>query len=602
MTTNEFIFSQHHKTKTLRNPLALLFIPALLLAVSSISWAKIDAHQPYEPQNPMPAGQDKQWEKVPHRLQGTFGSIDAHYLRNQPPQIETVNSWSPVAWRQQRIYAQIVLFSPDNIQQVRFSHTPLQTENGKIIPQSAIKVNFLRYTLSDDGAQGCGKTEGNKTVLLVPDIIDTAKQLDIPARSVRPIWVTIDVPAKTKPGLYKGQITISAKAQNKISFEIHLEVLPLLLPEPAKWKFYLDLWQNPWSVARYHNVEPWSKQHWLLLDPLIRMLAQAGQKCITTTILHAAWGGQTYDPYGSMVEWIRKPDGSWSFDYEIFDRYVKFCRDRGINKVINCYSLAPWGSNIRYLDQATGDYVTVKAEPGSETFEKLWKPFLVDFVKHLKRKGWLGKTAIAMDERPEETMQKVISLVKETSPKLMLALAGGYHAKLDADIQDLCIYVNGHNEDTFRAVQTRTQNKRITTFYVCCSNDKPNNFTYSPPAESAWVGWYAAAKGFDGFLRWAYNSWVKDPLFDTRHTTFQAGDCFMVYPGPRSAVRFERLRDGIQDYEKIQILKKKLKADDLEKLNAILAEFTYPQPQPCAQVVNKAKKDLLQLSRKASVK
>jgi hypothetical protein len=602
MTKNVFGFSRHGKTKSLQSRLALLSVPALLLAVSSMGWAKINAHQPYEPQNPMGASHDEQWEKVPHRLQGTFGGIDAHYPRNQPPQIETVRAWSPVAWRGQRTCAQIVLFSSDEMQQVRFSHTALQAEIGNVIPESAIKVNFLRYTLSDDGSQGCGKTEENKTLLLVPDIIDTAGQLELPAQSVRPLWVAIDVPAEAKSGLYKGQITISAKAQNKINFDIQLEVLPLLLPKPAQWQFYLDLWQNPWSVARYHDVEPWSKQHWLLLDPLVRMLAQAGQKCITTTIVHAAWGGQTYDTYGSMVEWIRKPDASWSFDYEIFDLYIEFCQARGINKVINCYSLAPWGSNIRYLDQATGDYVTVKAEPGSEMFKKLWMPFLIDFVKHLKRKGWLGKTAIAMDERPDETMQKVISLIKETSPKLMIALAGEYHAKLDADIQDLCIYVNGHNENTFKAVQSRSLNKRVTTFYVCCSNDKPNNFTYSPPAESAWIGWYAAAKGFDGFLRWAYNSWSRNPLYDTRHTTFQAGDCFMVYPGARSAVKFERLREGIQDYEKIQILKKKLKAADLEKLNAILSEFTYPQPQSCAQVVNKAKQDLLQLSRKASAK
>ena len=34
-----------------------------------------------------------------------------------------------------------------------------------------------------------------------------------------------------------------------------------------------------------------------------------------------------------------------------------------------------------------------------------------------------------------------------------------------------------------------------------------------------------------------------------------SGDCFLVYPGNRSSIRFERLRDGIENYEKINLLR-----------------------------------------------
>ena len=34
-----------------------------------------------------------------------------------------------------------------------------------------------------------------------------------------------------------------------------------------------------------------------------------------------------------------------------------------------------------------------------------------------------------------------------------------------------------------------------------------------------------------------------------------SGDCFLVYPGNRTSIRFERLRDGIEEYEKINILR-----------------------------------------------
>ena len=64
--------------------------------------------------------------------------------------------------------------------------------------------------------------------------------------------------------------------------------------------------------------------------------------------------------------------------------------------------------------------------------------------------------------------------------------------------------------------------------------------------------------GFDGFLRWAYNSWPENPMIDSRYIKWPAGDTYFIYPGPLSSVRFERLREGIQDYEKIRILREEL--------------------------------------------
>jgi len=42
---------------------------------------------------------------------------------------------------------------------------------------------------------------------------------------------------------------------------------------------------------------------------------------------------------------------------------------------------------------------------------------------------------------------------------------------------------------------------------------------------------------------------------DARHTLWPAGDCFLVYPGGDSSIRFEKLREGIVDYEKIRLLR-----------------------------------------------
>ena len=69
------------------------------------------------------------------------------------------------------------------------------------------------------------------------------------------------------------------------------------------------------------------------------------------------------------------------------------------------------------------------------------------------------------------------------------------------------------------------------------------------------MSWYSAAHGYNGFLRWAYDSWPADPMRDARYGSWPAGDCFMVYPGGNSCIRFEKLREGIADYEKIRIVR-----------------------------------------------
>ena len=558
-----------------------------LFAEGGFAAVRTWANAPYEPPG---TSLKADWEQVPAGLHGAFGSTDRRYERHDVPDSSDSTTWSGAAWRRERVSAQIVLWTAAGAEQVRITTGPLRGKDASHIPASSLRARFVRYILAD------GK--------LIPDVLDTIERLDIPARTTRPIWLSIDVPDKTKPGLYHGKIDVASKTDASLTFNINLEVLPMTLPLPSEWSFHLDLWQNPWAVARYHRVKPWSKEHWQLLEPHLRTLAEAGQKCLTTTIVYRPWGRQTYDPHGTMVRWIRKTEGTWLYDYRIFDEYVKFGTNCGITTQINCCSMVPWTNSFRYFDQATGNYKFIKAQPGTIDYEKHWRPFLKDFVKHLKQKGWLEKTTMAMDERPLDTMQKVIAFVKENAPELKLSLAVNYQPKAGIDIYDLSAAIGHPLEPTF--IRHRIEQSRPTTFYVCCGPARPNTFPCSPPAESTWMGWYASGRGYSGFLRWAYDSWVAEPLYDTSHVTWTAGDCFLVYPGRRSSIRFERLREGIADYEKIRILRRRLQMDKnprakaaLKRLDSVLARFTLKsaQKQPCADVVNHGKELLVELSR-----
>lgn len=103
----------------------------------------------------------------------------------------------------------------------------------------------------------------------------------------------------------------------------------------------------------------------------------------------------------------------------------------------------------------------------------------------------------------------------------------------------------------------------------------------------------------DGYLRWAYNSWVEQPLQDSRFRTWAAGDTYLVYPGCRSSIRFERLIEGIQQCEKIFILKEEYKkagkVQAIRKLDKQLEMFDIEQLKQGAspeEMIEKMKKTL----------
>ncbi|MDP9230499.1 MAG: DUF4091 domain-containing protein, partial [Bacteroidota bacterium] len=130
------------------------------------------------------------------------------------------------------------------------------------------------------------------------------------------------------------------------------------------------------------------------------------------------------------------------------------------------------------------------------------------------------------------------------------------HTELDGLLDDYSSVFG--KEPNVNEVNKRSSDHRTSTFYICCTPAQPNTFVFSPPIEGRWLGWYTFAHNYDGFLRWAYDAWPQDPVRDARFGSWAAGDCYLVYPGGNSCIRFEKLREGIVDFEKIRIIKEKV--------------------------------------------
>lgn len=543
------------------------------------------------PEARLPFEQDPAWGAVKAVGFG-WGSLDFRYDRHRVPLANTRGVPIQFAWRGERVSFQAVAWTPQELHDAKVTVSDLK--NGKnTIAASNIKIGFERYVIGDcygDGndkgyfseAMG-GMDSSKRDSVLVPEAIVGPEMAAVEARTTRPVWLTVWVPQDAAPGKYTGKVAFSCKELAKpLEISYTVQVNKRVLPKPSQWQFHLDLWQNPWAIARYFGLQPWSEEHMEAMRPFMVQLAEAGEKVVTATLMYDCWGPQTLDLFEAMVQVSRNIDGSFDYNYDIFDRWVEFMASCGITEQINCFTIAPWRMRFRYWDRATDSHQVIPFEYGDEAYRAVWIPLLKDFARHLRVRGWFDKTRLAVDERDLAVMQKVIAIAREADPDYKFALAGNYHPEIEGDLADYSLDLFGDgtylkDADGPAISDRRAAEGKFTTFYICCGEGHPNTFTISPLAESEALGWYALCNHYNGMLRWAYNSWNKEPLYDGRWYNLTSGDNFMIYPQGWSSMRWERFVQGIQDYEKVLMLRQEYagKPAKLKKLEEAISQFTH---------------------------
>ncbi len=359
----------------------------------------------------------------------------------------------------------------------------------------------------------------------------------------RPDVIEVSVPSSTKAGVYT-------------CGELRVKVLDRFLPPAKEWKYFLDLWQHPWAVARIHDVKPFSRGHYKAMKKSWEVLATAGQKTLTVTLVDEPWNHQCFDAYHSMIGRVKKADGTWEFDYSIFDEYVEFGRACGIGPDIACYTMCPWNYVCRYENEK-GEVQAVTCNPGTKEFEDFWGDFLVDFAAHLKAKGWFEDTYIAMDERTPEDVKNIATFIQKKVPGMKIAMAGNRKPSdfVGITIDNYSQLLDYVTPEFMKEVKERQAKGYKTTYYVCCIPYFPNTFLSSGDGEAFWMGAFPGVIGLDGMLRWAWNSWPKNPKEDASYDFWASGDTFLVYPDGEPSWRFLELRSGIIAAEKLRILK-----------------------------------------------
>jgi hypothetical protein len=332
------------------------------------------------------------------------------------------------------------------------------------IPASVVRVRFGMPWGDDDG------TRERFPVVVTPlGALADAPPAEIPVQPVAPgwaclqlprevkpvfgavtsVWVTIDVPSGAKPGVYEGRVTLEAMGEKPVDVPVRLEVVDWLLPDPDDYMTWVELTQSPDTLAREYGVEPWSDRHFALIARSMQFLRRIGSRVLYVPLIcHANVGNEQ-----SMVRWIRKPDGTYAYDFTIMERYLDTAEKcMGRPKVVCLWvwdkflyptpedstiregdrpggyaapatdsqkRYANLGPQVTFLDPATGKTENRFLPPLSDPASMgLWKPLLGEVVRRMEKRGLGGAVMIgtASDVVPRK---ETIDFFKEAAPGLL---------------------------------------------------------------------------------------------------------------------------------------------------------------------------------------
>jgi len=410
------------------------------------------------------------------------------------------------------------------------------------------------------------------------------------------IWLSLFVPGEVAPGVYEG--TIAFYVQHRFGDEerlgeatLRVTVARTKLPDPADFRFHLDLWQHPTSIARAHRVPLWSDHHLRLIDAYYRPLGALGQKMITVVASDVPWSGQRgFEEMDypscvwehSVVHARKTPSGRIRCDFRDFDRYIRTAAKAGVGPELEVIGLlgvwddafghpiADYADNVRvrYFDEAAGVHRTMTELSDYGTYVK-------QLAAHLAKRGLLDRTYICSDEPADQArFAKSLAFLRDMDGRLKYRVAANHREFMETffdEVGDWIAYIEGAVADDILdarvAERVREAGGRF-FWYICCGPDYPNNFLRSPLIESRLIGWLTHYFNFDGFLRWDYCCFPSDP-WNRPGWRFAAGDMAFVYPGihggPVLTHRYEALRAGIQDYELLKLAERRGKKDVVKK-------------------------------------
>lgn len=441
--------------------------------------------------------------------------------------------------------AQVVIeapWRPVTIQAIQFSE--LLGPGGASIPASALKwerVDYIETTVQPPyfAERGLGS---------YPDPLMPAGAFTVEKLSRVPVWITLKTPKDCPAGAYAGKLTILPEGLKPTTLPLKLNVWDFALSDQTHLKTLT--WLGGGVIRAFYGNQ-WTPSGEQKQRDVVRAYEDF--------LLEHRLG-----PGGEVAAHLNKTrDG---YDFKGIDATL----ERLIGKGMNCFIM--------------GSAPNLRREKKTEYSPE----FIADFTEktkaycdHLRQKGWADKAYVYVyDEAPKSAwpeVKKIDRAIKAAAPEARILQClnepeGVKDLTGYADVFD--VYVTQYHKAGVAASQQ--QGAEVWLALCCYPMDHPNFFIEYPLLDVRATFWICWKYKVNGFEYWSPNAWGpnwqkkgdKWPKVPWVANTFGRynGDGYLVYPGengqPLSSIRFEALRNSLEDYEYLWTLQDLLSKPD----------------------------------------
>lgn len=389
-----------------------------------------------------------------------------------------------------------------------------------------------------------------------------------------PVWVTVYVSPKTPAGEYKGTIDVIAEGMGKVVVPVSVRVWSFTLPSVSRLRtaYGNGMWA-PWLYQGATTTEQRRKLVELYnLDFFKHRVSP-------------------YAPYVGFGPGVSAENGTVKCDFTDFDVAIqKFF------PYVNSFVLPRFGKSddVGFGKDAEGERMKID--------------YMRQVAEHLADKGVLSKGFDYITDEPEpkdyDSIVEAAKNVRMADQRIKILLTKKVEDKLIGSVDIWVPIVAEYDEQ--RCKERQAKGEQV-WWYLCTWPKHPtaNGYFIDYPAiDMRMFHWLTWRYGLDGILYWETCFWQDNPWEkpmsqpEDRSHNWGNGDGHLFYPptrtkstefiakGPVSSIRWEGVRDGIEDWDYFRILQDKLDATPAAKRSTpayTAAQDTLKQVNDCAR-------------------
>ena len=392
----------------------------------------------------------------------------------------------------------------------------------------------------------------------------------------QPLWLTFHVARDAEPGDYRGELKLrTSLGEVRVPLQVH--VYDFTLPEETHLKSALGLGTD--TINRYQCLEVQHDQ------------AMAFDNYLANFAEHRISPYSFYDYAPIDVRFVGEGTNKHAqVDFTRFDQAAERWLDRAHFNTFQLPLRGMGGGTFysRHLGELEG------FQEGTPEFARLFQDYLGQIERHLEQRGWLRKAFVYWFDEPApkdfEFVGQGMERLKAAAPGIKRMLTVEPQPPLLGQVDIWCGLTP---KWTPELVSERRQAGERVWWYICCAPHGPyvTEFIDHPGTELRLWPWQSWQYGVQGILIWATTYWtspaafpppkLQDPWTDPMSYTsgygekpgevgyWGNGDGRFLYPprrdpaadkracldGPMNSLRWESLRDGMEDYEYLWLLR-----------------------------------------------